>query len=52
MDYEGRILTVDFGDYYYVNVYTPNAVSELKRLADRAASLGGSFGHRRKSRPG
>ena len=35
MDYEGRILTVDFGDYYFVNVYTPNAGSELKRLADR-----------------
>ena len=35
MDYEGRILMVDFGDYYFVNVYTPNAGSELKRLADR-----------------
>ena len=35
MDYEGRILTVDFGDYFFVNVYTPNAGSELKRLADR-----------------
>ena len=30
MDYEGRILTVDFGDYFFVNVYTPNAGSELK----------------------
>jgi len=36
MDYEGGILTVDFGDYYFVNVYTPNAGSELKRLADRS----------------
>ena len=35
MDYKGRILTVDFGDYYFVNVYTPNAGSELKRLAGR-----------------
>ena len=29
MDYEGRILTADFGDYYFVTVYTPNAGGEL-----------------------
>ena len=35
MDEEGRILTLEFDDFYFVNVYTPNAGSELKRLADR-----------------
>ncbi len=35
MDSEGRLLTLDFGDFYFVNVYTPNAGDGLKRLADR-----------------
>lgn len=35
MDAEGRILTIDFGGFYFVNVYTPNAGGELKRLPDR-----------------
>lgn len=35
MDEEGRLLTIDFGDFYFVNVYTPNAGDGLKRLADR-----------------
>ena len=35
MDYEGRILTADFGDYYFVTVYTPNAGGELLRLPER-----------------
>jgi len=35
MDFEGRILTVDFGNFFFVNVYTPNAGGELKRLSDR-----------------
>jgi len=35
MDSEGRLLTLDLGDFYLVNVYTPNAGDGLKRLADR-----------------
>lgn len=35
MDSEGRLLTLDFGGFYFVNVYTPNAGDGLKRLADR-----------------
>lgn len=35
MDFEGRLLTLDFGDFYLVNVYTPNAGDGLKRLEDR-----------------
>lgn len=32
MDLEGRILTLEFEDFYFTQVYTPNAGSELKRL--------------------
>lgn len=35
MDEEGRMLALDFGSFYFVNVYTPNAGGELKRLAYR-----------------
>jgi len=35
MDLEGRLLTVEFDDFYFVNVYTPNAGDGLKRLSDR-----------------
>lgn len=35
MDDEGRLLTVEFDNFYFVNVYTPNAGDGLKRLADR-----------------
>ncbi|MFY8269188.1 MAG: exodeoxyribonuclease III [Terrimicrobiaceae bacterium] len=31
-DREGRVLTVDLGDFYLVNVYTPNSKRELSRL--------------------
>lgn len=31
-DHEGRVLTAEFGDFYLVNVYTPNSQNELKRL--------------------
>ncbi len=34
-DNEGRVITVEFPDYYLVNVYTPNAQEELKRLTYR-----------------
>ena len=35
MDSEGRLLTLEFEDFYFVNVYTPNAGDGLKRLAAR-----------------
>ena len=35
MDDEGRLLTLEFEKFYFVNVYTPNAGDELKRLPDR-----------------
>lgn len=35
MDDEGRLLTIDFGKFYFVNVYTPNAGDGLKRLPER-----------------
>ena len=31
-DHEGRVLTLEFDEYYLVNVYTPNAKRELERL--------------------
>lgn len=35
MDFEGRIITLDFGDFYLTQVYTPNAGDGLKRLDER-----------------
>lgn len=35
MDYEGRIITLEFGNFYLVQVYTPNAGENLSRLGDR-----------------
>ena len=35
MDQEGRLLTIEFDDFYFVNVYTPNAGDGLKRLPER-----------------
>ena len=35
MDQEGRLLIAEFDDFYFVNVYTPNAGDGLKRLSDR-----------------
>ena len=32
MDFEGRILTLEFEDFFFTQVYTPNAGNELKRL--------------------
>ena len=31
-DQEGRLITLDMGDFYFVCVYVPNAQNELKRL--------------------
>ena len=35
MDVEGRIITLEFKDYFVTTVYTPNAGDGLKRLEDR-----------------
>ena len=35
MDDEGRILTLELDDFFFVNVYTPNAGDELRRLKER-----------------
>ena len=35
MDLEGRIITLDFGQFYLTQVYTPNAGDGLKRLKER-----------------
>ncbi len=35
MDMEGRLLTLELDDFYFVNVYTPNAGDGLKRLSER-----------------
>jgi exodeoxyribonuclease-3 len=35
MDSEGRIITLEFDDYFLTQVYTPNAGSNLERLEDR-----------------
>ncbi len=34
-DHEGRVITLEYGDYYFVTVYTPNSGSELARLSYR-----------------
>jgi exodeoxyribonuclease-3 len=36
-DHEGRVITLDNGDFYLVNVYTPNAQDGLRRLDWRMA---------------
>lgn len=35
MDDEGRLLSVEFDKFYFVNVYTPNSGDGLKRLKER-----------------
>ena len=34
-DHEGRLITLEFPDYYFVTCYTPNSQSELARLPYR-----------------
>ena len=34
-DNEGRVITLEFEDFYFVTVYTPNSQQELKRLEYR-----------------
>ena len=35
MDFEGRIITLEFENFYFTHVYTPNAGDKLVRLSDR-----------------
>lgn len=37
-DQEGRVITLEFEDYYLVTVYTPNSQNQLQRLAYRTES--------------
>ena len=32
LDHEGRVITLEYEDFYFVTVYTPNAQAELARL--------------------
>lgn len=34
-DAEGRVITLDYGTFYLVNAYTPNAAADLSRLSER-----------------
>ena len=34
-DKEGRVITLEFKDFYMVNIYTPNSKRELERLEYR-----------------
>lgn len=34
-DREGRVITLEFDDFYFITVYTPNSQDELKRLEYR-----------------
>ncbi len=45
-DQEGRVITSDFGDFFLVNVYTPNSKRELTRLDYRTREWTPAFvGH-------
>ncbi|MBN2329471.1 MAG: exodeoxyribonuclease III [Candidatus Omnitrophica bacterium] len=44
-DAEGRVITLEFDDYYLVNVYTPNAGRGLERLAYRSQEWDPAFLH-------
>lgn len=35
LDTEGRVIALEFSDFWFVNVYTPNAQAELARIAHR-----------------
>lgn len=42
-DEEGRVLSVEFEDFYLVNVYVPNSKRDLSRLAYRAEEWDADF---------
>ena len=35
-DKEGRVITLEYDDFYMITVYTPNSQEELARLCDEA----------------
>lgn len=43
LDNEGRVITLEFKDFYLVNVYTPNSGRELKRLKYRTEEWDPAF---------
>ena len=43
LDQEGRMITLEFKDYYLVHVYTPNSGRALKRLKYRIENWDISF---------
>ena len=43
-DQEGRVITLEFEDFYFITVYTPNSQSELARL-DYRDEMGGRFSY-------
>jgi exodeoxyribonuclease III len=40
---EGRVLTIEFNDFYIVNVYTPNSKDDLSRLSFRYGAWDKAF---------
>lgn len=44
-DHEGRVITLEYADFYLVNVYVPNAQNELKRLEYRMQWEDDFLGH-------
>ena len=34
-DHEGRVITLEYDDYYFITCYTPNSQNDLKRLSYR-----------------
>ena len=43
VDVEGRVITLEFKDYFLVHVYTPNSGQELKRLDYRVNTWDKAF---------
>ena len=37
LDHEGRMITLEYPDFYFVTCYTPNAQDGLKRIDHRMA---------------
>ncbi|MFT5479286.1 MAG: exodeoxyribonuclease-3, partial [Bacteroidia bacterium] len=53
-DNEGRVLTLEYDDFYFCNVYVPNSGSELKRLDYRStwdAAFANYLGDLQKTKP-
>ena len=43
LDWEGRVITLEFNKYYLIHVYTPNSGRELKRLEFRTTEWDRAF---------